>query len=195
MAEPNGGKQSSTTPGLDLLADITGTSRRSMNGDYSAISRALREYMSDIASTVGNSVSGEPQREASARERMEKWKKTLRKHGIKVSDKEDEGQTETDDPGQFNETSEASSRGQKPDAAKNEDGNTKSGKCLNQKPQASKDKGGHIDDTSSHDSAITALKEAEDRFKTQLHRVGKALQRLAKEGKARAEANRDNKSQ
>jgi len=172
QAQSDQEKKASATPGLDLLADITGTPRKSMNGNYGAISHALRDYLSDIASTVSDSISGEPQREASAHERMEGWKQTLRKHGIKVADKEKQGKADSDSSDQAQEPSEASEKDQKTDAAKNEDGNSKSG----------------------IGASLMAFREAEERLKTQLHKVGQAFQRLAGARKARAAADRDDES-
>ena len=76
----------SATPGLDLLADITGTPRKRMDNNYSAIGQALKAYLKDMTSTVADAVSGEPEQQESAREKMNAWRETLRKHDIKVPD-------------------------------------------------------------------------------------------------------------
>jgi len=75
-----------TSPGLDLLADITKTPRDTMDNNYSAIGHALQTYLKDMTSTVTDAVSGEPDRQESAQERMKVWGKTLQEHGIKVPD-------------------------------------------------------------------------------------------------------------
>ena len=64
----------------------TGKPREGLSGDYRAIGRALRDYLGDIASTVGDAVSVEPYKTAAARERMQAWKEIVRKHGVKVPD-------------------------------------------------------------------------------------------------------------
>ena len=76
----------SATPGLDLLADITGTPRKRMDNNYSAIGQALKADLKDMTSTVADAVSGEPEQQESAREKMNAWRETLRKHDIKVPD-------------------------------------------------------------------------------------------------------------
>lgn len=75
-------QKSGATPGLDLLADITGTPRESLNTDYAAVGRALRSYLENMAGTTSDAVSGEPDRMKAARERMWQWAEILRKHGI-----------------------------------------------------------------------------------------------------------------
>ncbi len=82
------GPQQSATPGMDLLADITGTPRERLDGDYRAVGRALREYLQDMSGTAVDAVSGEPDREQAARRRMRGWAKTLRAHGIAAPDVE-----------------------------------------------------------------------------------------------------------
>lgn len=89
--EPNSNQEEKrTTPGLDLLADITNTPRKSMDDNYSAIGQALKTYLKDVTSTVTDGVSGEPDRQESSRERMKSWGKTLQEHGIKAPDIRDD---------------------------------------------------------------------------------------------------------
>jgi DNA-binding LacI/PurR family transcriptional regulator len=82
-------QQSSTTPVLDLLADITGTPREHLSGDYRAVGRTLRDYLKDIGETTGDALSGDPEREREAHQRMRDWAKTLRAHGIPAAEVED----------------------------------------------------------------------------------------------------------
>lgn len=79
----------SATPGLDLLADITGTPHERLSGDYRAICQALRNYLKDITETAGDALSGDPARERDARRRMRGWAETLRAHGIPTAEVED----------------------------------------------------------------------------------------------------------
>jgi hypothetical protein len=72
----------SPTPGLDLLADLTGTPRGGLAGDYGAIGRALRTHLGELGSAALDAVGGDPARMAAARERMDRWTETLRAHGI-----------------------------------------------------------------------------------------------------------------
>lgn len=82
-------KRGSATPGMDLLADITGTPRERFDGDGRAVGRALRTYLQDVAETTIDAVSGEPEREQGARQRMRGWAETLRAHGIAAPEVED----------------------------------------------------------------------------------------------------------
>ena len=84
----------STTPGLDLLADITDTPREGMDSDYSAIGQALKTYLKDITSVVTDGVSGDSDLQQSASERLKVWKQVLSKHGIEVADIKDNNQDE-----------------------------------------------------------------------------------------------------
>lgn len=74
--------QKSATPGLDLLADITGTPRESLNTDYAAVGGALRSYLENMVQTTSDAASGEADRMEAARERMRQWAEILRKHGV-----------------------------------------------------------------------------------------------------------------
>jgi hypothetical protein len=80
----NPGPGSGPTPGLDLLADLTGTTREGLTGNYEAIGRALRTYFTDLTDTVLDAVEGDSQAHKAARERMNQWARTLRAHGIAV---------------------------------------------------------------------------------------------------------------
>ena len=80
----------SPTPGLDLLADITGTPRERLSGDYWTVGQALRNYLRDITETAGDALSGDPARERAARWRMRDWAETLRAHGIPTANIEDQ---------------------------------------------------------------------------------------------------------
>lgn len=82
-------RRTSATPGMDLLADITDTPRERLDGDYQAVGRALRAYLQDAAETTIDAVSGEPEREQGARQRMRSWAETLRAHGIAAPEVED----------------------------------------------------------------------------------------------------------
>jgi hypothetical protein len=76
--------KSGATHGLDLLAEMTGTSRANLDSDYAALGRAFRAYLTDTAGTALDAVSGEPERMARAQERMGQWAEVLRQHGISV---------------------------------------------------------------------------------------------------------------
>lgn len=73
------------TPGLDLLAAITGTPRADLDAGGGAVVEALRRYASDIGGTVAGAVSGDAARIASAQARMAEWAATLRDHGTEVA--------------------------------------------------------------------------------------------------------------
>lgn len=75
-------QKSSATPGLDLLADITGTPRESLSADYAAVGRAFRSYLENMAGTTSDAISGELDRMEAAREHMRRWAETLREHGV-----------------------------------------------------------------------------------------------------------------
>lgn len=74
------------TPGLDLLAAITGTPRADLDAGGGAVVEALKRYASDLGGTVAGAVSGDAGRIASAKERMAEWSATLRAHGTEVAD-------------------------------------------------------------------------------------------------------------
>jgi hypothetical protein len=87
--EGDDARRTSATPGMDLLADITETPRERFDGDGRAVGRALRTYLQDVAETTIDAVSGEPEREQGARQRMRGWAETLRAHGIAAPEVED----------------------------------------------------------------------------------------------------------
>jgi hypothetical protein len=89
-------RRTSATPGMDLLADITDTPRERLDGDYQAVGRALRAYLQDAAETTIDAVSGEPEREQGARQRMRSWAETLRAHGIAAPEVEDPDRSSED---------------------------------------------------------------------------------------------------
>ena len=99
-ARTEGDTESSPTPGLDLLADITGTPRERFDGDYRAVGRALRDYFKDMAETAGDALSGETQREDTARRRMRGWAETLREHGIAAPEVQDPDAAPEEEQGQ-----------------------------------------------------------------------------------------------
>jgi hypothetical protein len=86
---PETTQQTSPTPGLDLLADITDTPRERLSDDYRAIGQALRNYLKDITVTAGEALSGDPAREREARRRMRDWAETLSAHGIPTAQVDD----------------------------------------------------------------------------------------------------------
>jgi hypothetical protein len=73
------------TPGLDLLAAITGTPRADLDPGGGAVVEALRRYASDLGGTVAGAVSGDAARIATAQARMAEWGATLREHGTEVA--------------------------------------------------------------------------------------------------------------
>ncbi|WP_200345925.1 hypothetical protein [Halochromatium glycolicum] len=89
-------RRTSPTPGMDLLADITETPRERFDGDGRAVARALRTYLEDVAETTIDAVSGEPEREQGARQRMRSWAETLRAHGIAAPEVEDPDRSSED---------------------------------------------------------------------------------------------------
>lgn len=94
----------SSTPGLDLLADLTQASREGLSGNYGAIREALGDYFRDIGSTVSDALSGDPDRREHADQRMHQWAETLRNHGIPAHAGEpeshaDRGESPPPDPG------------------------------------------------------------------------------------------------
>lgn len=101
--EGNNQERPSATPGLDLLADITGTPRERFEGDYRAVGRALRDYFKDMTDATGDALSGEPEREQAARRRMRGWAETLRAHGIAAPEVQDSEAASGDDSKQRRE--------------------------------------------------------------------------------------------
>ena len=83
--DPPAPPEAPVTPGLDLLAAITGTPRADLDAGGGAVVEALRRYASDLGGTVAGSVSGYPARIAGARARMAEWAATLREHGTEVA--------------------------------------------------------------------------------------------------------------
>ena len=83
--EPPEGRASST-PGLDLLADLTRTPREALEGNNGAIGRALGDYFRDIGTTVADALSGDAERKQRAERRMGQWADRLRAHGIAAPD-------------------------------------------------------------------------------------------------------------
>jgi hypothetical protein len=73
------------TPGLDLLAAITGTPRADLETGGGAVVEALRRYASDLGGTVAGAVSGDAARIATAQARMAEWAATLREHGTEFA--------------------------------------------------------------------------------------------------------------
>lgn len=170
-------KKKSLTPGLDLLADMTGTSRESLTGDYQAIGKALRAYMDDIASTIGSSVSGDPKKAASAQERMAAWIDTLRKHDIDVPDQETGSKNTDDVADQTKDFTTSSDTPHKHHNAESDPARQNDPQSMSEE-QHNENKGAGIDD-----SLRENLEESAERMKQQLRSLGNALQRLAEAGK------------
>ncbi|MCU0834372.1 MAG: hypothetical protein MUC77_08045 [Chromatiaceae bacterium] len=80
----NASADAPATPGLDLLAAITGTPRADL--DTGALGAALKRYFGDIGGTIADAVSGEPARIARAKVRMAEWSAILRAHGTEVGE-------------------------------------------------------------------------------------------------------------
>lgn len=80
----NASADAPATPGLDLLAAITGTPRADL--DTGALGAALKRYFGDVGGTVADAVSGEPARIARAKVRMAEWSAILRAHGTEVGE-------------------------------------------------------------------------------------------------------------
>lgn len=100
----------SSTPGLDLLADLTRTPREEMEGNYSAIGKALGSYFRDIGSAFSDALSGDSDRKEQADQRMEQWADELRKHGIATPDVKPQLRDDPeapDDPGLHTEAGDA----------------------------------------------------------------------------------------
>lgn len=81
-AKQPGGSTHSSTPGLDLLAELSRTPRESLHGGDGAIGQALGAYFRDIGATVADAISGDPARIARSQERMASWAATLAEHGV-----------------------------------------------------------------------------------------------------------------
>ena len=79
---PPGRSTHSSTPGLDLLAELSRTPRQSLHGGDGAIGQALGAYFRDIGATVADAISVDPARITRAQERMASWAETLAEHGI-----------------------------------------------------------------------------------------------------------------
>lgn len=75
-----------STPGLDLLADLTRTPREALEGNNGAIGRALGDYFKEIGTTVADALSGDAERKQRAERRMGQWADRLRVHGIAAPD-------------------------------------------------------------------------------------------------------------
>lgn len=75
-----------STPGLDLLADLTRTPREELAANDGAIGRALGKYFRDIGSTVADALSGDSERKEQVERRMGQWADRLRAHGIAAPD-------------------------------------------------------------------------------------------------------------
>jgi hypothetical protein len=71
-----------SSPGLDLLAELSRTPRQSLDGEQGAIGQALGSYFRDIGATVADAISGDPARIARSQERMASWAATLEQHGV-----------------------------------------------------------------------------------------------------------------
>lgn len=81
-AKQPGGSTHSSTPGLDLLAELSRTPRESLHGADGAIGQALGGYFREIGATVADAISGDPARIARSQERMASWAATLAEHGV-----------------------------------------------------------------------------------------------------------------
>lgn len=71
-----------SSPGLDLLAELSRTPRQSLDGGEGAIGQALGAYFRDIGATVADAISGDPARITRSQERMASWAATLEQHGV-----------------------------------------------------------------------------------------------------------------
>jgi hypothetical protein len=91
--------RASSTPGLDLLADLTRTPRETLEGTNGAIGRALGDYVRDIGSTVADALSGDPERKEQAERRMRQWAAHLRDHGIAAPDVKQGPKEDRNQPG------------------------------------------------------------------------------------------------
>ena len=72
----------SSTPGMDLLADLTQTPREGLENNHRAVGKALGDYVKDIGTTVAGALSGDSERKEQADQRMQEWAEVLRRHGI-----------------------------------------------------------------------------------------------------------------
>ena len=80
---------SSASPGLDLLSELSGKATDAMRNDPAELIGGLTNALDDFKTVLQRSQTGSDEDLAEARASMQRLRETFNRHGIKVSDRAD----------------------------------------------------------------------------------------------------------